>query len=161
MKTYAKKLFFVPLLAFAFIALPLFSASASTSDFKPFLKSPKMVLSHAIALRFDTNNNIENRTVAVKIRLRNDNTGNVMFETMMTKVNADGVGMVWANNLMADTKYNVKIRVRKITLSDFSDYSNVRHITTAKAPIIPASNSSSSSTSDTSSSTDNSSSSSQ
>lgn len=153
MKNYSKKLLFVPLLALALIALPLFSASASSSDFKPRLEMPLSISSHSVLLRFNAKDSTKNRTVVVKMSIKNMKTGMTMLETATTKVNGDKIGTVIARNLMSGTPYDIKIKVRKITLSDYSHFSNTRRITTASAPAASTSTSNSSSTSD--SSTDN------
>lgn len=107
------------------------NSEAGTKDFNPFVKQQMETMPQSTVLHFRTGSyDVRNTDVFVKVRTRDKDRGKVMYQTYMTHVNGDGEGNVMVKNLMPATDYNVKIRVRKHTISDYSEYSNSRNFMT-------------------------------
>jgi|GEM_PF-1852199 len=151
-KTMKKNIKSYSLLALSIaLLIVLIPISKVNADNDTRLRSMAEIASRAVILHFNTEA-AGNEVAVVKIRIRNKNTGAIMYQTYATRVNSDGKGRVMAKNLQPATPYDFKVKVRKFTLEDYGDYSNGRMISTQVGK--SASPSTSSTPSDTS--TDNS-----
>ncbi|HEX8974021.1 MAG TPA: fibronectin type III domain-containing protein [Patescibacteria group bacterium] len=113
--------------------MPLLSAKADDHD--PHIKvNDVTVTSKTVFLPITWKQYFDhNVDVKVKVRIRNEATGAVMFQLFDTRVNGNGHNKVTVTGLKPGTTYSFKVAIRKITLSDYSDYSNKVTVTTAGA----------------------------
>lgn len=128
---YSKAL--LPVLVAAFVAIPFFGAQADIA--KPKIRSIESVTSRTVLLPITWDQYNKSVDARVKIRITNLMTGAIMFQQMDARVNGNGHTNVWVKGLKAGTDYAFKVKVRKITLSDFSPYSRMKKAMTSKAVV--------------------------
>jgi len=121
----------LPVLVAAFVAVPFFSASAHEIK-KPKIRSIESVAKTWVMLpiTWDQYRHHDSVDAKVKIRITNLATGAVMFEQMDSRVNGNGHTNVTVMGLAPSTDYAFKVKLRKITLNDFSPYSSRKSATT-------------------------------
>lgn len=103
--------------------VPFFSASAKED--KPKIRSIETVTASSVLLpiTWEKYAKKENVNAKVKVRIVNLKTGVVTFQQFDTRVNGNGHTKVTVKGLQPSTDYAFKVKLRKITLKDFSDYS--------------------------------------
>jgi len=120
---------------FSMLLLMLFvvpSASAAS----PRLMMVNKTSPHAFLANVQFNK-YRNKVVVLTFKLQDMKTGVMMFKTYATKMDKHGKSSVLVRGLKPSTNYHVWVKGRKITLPDYSKYSNRRDVMT-KAAVLPA-----------------------
>jgi hypothetical protein len=107
------------------------------ADSMPRLMKIDKMSSHSFVADVKLDSKLKNKTVVLKFKLKDAATGDIMYREYVTKADKHRMATTTVMGLSPSKQYWVWVKARKITLSDFSSYSNKRMVATKGSVAAP------------------------